>query len=373
MKAIRQAVTTESLFKTLSKWMAGGSAVGGHTLSVLSAFASAGAVEALEPFIDVFLSKDNQLEAIVGLDLGGTDKHALRRLHSLTAAYHGQAKVWVWDAPQRGSIFHPKLYLLRKSRKVSAVIGSANLTLGGLGSNLESIVALAEIAADSEDARELVSIWETFSQPSPPLKRSFLRELTAELLAELATRLPDKSREEQDSGGPSRGDLWKSLSTVVLPATGKPRTRQPMPPGIRSYLVMDILDETRSTQVQPPAEVMERFFGVPSGADAAIEVSIVTSEGISQPIARHIVKSSYMRRIEIPQIRDLARPCGIVVIRLPKSKNRFAYKLIPQSSKDYSTLDNLLKKKGTTARTRRHLIGVPSDAEWAQVSKLMEQ
>jgi hypothetical protein len=373
MKAIRQAVTTESLFGTLTSWMASGSASAGHSLSVLTAFASGGAIEALEPHIDMFLSRDNRLEAIVGLDLGGTDKHALRRLLSLASAYHGQVKVWLWDAPQRASIFHPKLYILRTSRTLSAVIGSANLTLGGLGSNLESQIIFSELAVNTADAKELLSIWDMFARPKPPLKPSFLRELTREVFAEICTRLPDESHEDAALDARGRRDLWKSLSAVRRAPSRKLRRRQAVPTTVRSYLAMDILDETRSTQVQPPADVIEEFFGVPTGADASIEVSIVTSEGMSQPIPRHIVKSRYMRRIEIPPIRELARPCGIVFVRLPSAERRFAYTVIPKTSGNYSAFDSLLSEQGTLARTRRYLIGSPGDSNWSVVSSMIMQ
>jgi hypothetical protein len=56
MKQVRQAVTEESLFLELQRWCRDGAGKKRNTLQVMSAFASGPAVEALEPFFDVFLS-----------------------------------------------------------------------------------------------------------------------------------------------------------------------------------------------------------------------------------------------------------------------------------------------------------------------------
>lgn len=371
MRAIRQATTPESLFTVLQGWCRGGAAEHDHVIRVLSAFVSGGAVEVLEPLVDVFLSGGNRIEIIAGIDLGGTDKVALRRLHSLQRAYHGQVRVSVWDAPQTGSIFHPKLYVHECPRLLSAVVGSANLTLAGLGANLESLFLIEDCPRSSQDAEEILSVWNTFANPLPPLKPSFCRPLTSDTIDELISRIPARSGEDEQSSGVGRRQLWNSLSLIHVPASGRVRRRRPLPTSLSSYLVMDILDETRLTQVQPPAPVIERFFGVAPGEDATLRLSIITSEGLSQPIERMIVRSNYMRRIEVPQIRELERPCGIVFVRLPGAGRQFAYCVVARGTDAYARLDRLLRRTGEHSRERRFLIGRRNDGNWREVEPLL--
>jgi HKD family nuclease len=46
--------------------------------------------------------------------------------------------VYTVDTGSRAVIFHPKLYLVRGEKVARLVIGSANLTLGGLNNNVEA-------------------------------------------------------------------------------------------------------------------------------------------------------------------------------------------------------------------------------------------
>ena len=48
------------------------------------------------------------------------------------------AKVWAVDTATRRRVYHPKLYLSQSAKRALAVIGSANLTAGGLGVNIEA-------------------------------------------------------------------------------------------------------------------------------------------------------------------------------------------------------------------------------------------
>jgi HKD family nuclease len=140
IRHVKQAITQDSLFRVLSDWCVAGAGEVTWELRMLSAFVSGGGVRALEPLLDMFLADGNRVEVIFGIDRSGTDRDAIRRLYALSTAYPGQALINVFQAPARSSIFHPKLYLLRKPKAFSGVIGSSNWTLSGLGANLESLL-----------------------------------------------------------------------------------------------------------------------------------------------------------------------------------------------------------------------------------------
>jgi len=345
----------------------------------MSAFASRGGVGAVAPLLDVFLAQGNTLEVIVGVDRNGTDRGALRHLHALLHAYPAQCKVSVFTAPARGSIFHPKLYIYNGPKHLSAVIGSANLTGGGLGSNFESLIYYSACPRRSPPARHVEEIWSMFAKPTPPLRSKFLRPLDKHYLRTLLARLPENSRQEEKSETATFRELWRPLSSVHLPRSTAPKPRKTVPPNVsaRNYLVTDVLRETRSTQMQVPIRVVEGFFGVGKREPLDLTLSIITNTGLSQPIHRPLVLSQgyrgerLMRRIEMPQIRRLQRPLAVVFVRLP-GRDRFAFRLLPQRSPGYRRAAKLLARAGHQGRARRRfLFGRSNDTHWGKIKGLL--
>src|SRR5207253_1520217 len=134
-RIIRQSVTTDSLFRVIAGWCRSGAGKRDYRLRLLSAFASGAGVGAIVPLFDVFLADGNSVDVIIGIDRNGTDKRALQHLNALVRAYPSQCRVSIFNAPARDCIFHPKLYVLDSPKFREFVIGSGNLTGGGLGSN----------------------------------------------------------------------------------------------------------------------------------------------------------------------------------------------------------------------------------------------
>jgi HKD family nuclease len=370
MRQIRQAVSEDCVFRVLSGWCTENASLSGCTIKILSAFVSAGAVEVFEPFFDRFLSSSNRIEMIVGLDLNGTDTNALRRLLSLSNAYHSQVDVRVWTAAQKSSLFHPKLYICTTADSMSAIVGSANFTRSGICNNLESVFAIENVPLNCNSAQTLNATWDMFSNPTKPLKREFLKRLDFALYRELSKVLYSESMEDSNSRSPSRQSLWKIASALPSNSGFKPVSRSKLRLQSTDYMLMDILNETRSTQVQPTAHIMERFFRVSGVDEAELSLQIVTSEGLSIPIQRHVVTSRYMRRIEIPQIRDLPRPCGSFWLKLNGS-NKYAYRIITRSESHFQIFDKVLRERNQGTGERRYYLGRTGDEVWQTVSQFI--
>ena len=60
-------------------------------------------------------------------------------------------KLYTVDTGSRNVIFHPKLYLVRGTTAARFVIGSANLTLGGLNNNIEASLVIDFDLAETDD------------------------------------------------------------------------------------------------------------------------------------------------------------------------------------------------------------------------------
>lgn len=65
------------------------------------------------------------------------------------------ASIYAVDTGSRTTIFHPKIYLARKNKSATAIIGSANLTFGGLNNNIEAS-SILELDLANEDDNEFV-------------------------------------------------------------------------------------------------------------------------------------------------------------------------------------------------------------------------
>lgn len=379
IKSIKQAVSSDSLFNILAEWCKKGAGKTSHSLKILTAFASGLGVRAISPFLDVFLADGNSVQVIFGIDRKGTDRDAVRCFSSLQRAYPKQVDIWVFQAPNPSSIFHPKLYVYQTNSDVNFIIGSANLTSGGLASNLESLLLYEGIDRKSRLAREVLSIWQTYARPSAPLSPTFLRQVTGPYAERLLKSLPRRTHQEFRSGRRKIQALWRPISRLPLPKSVRflPRERLTLKRLGRDYLLMDVLRETRKTQMQIPLDVVERFFGIPRGSPAAVNVSIWTREGLTQPIHRPLVMSRgvgmtrLMRRLEMPQIKGLERPLAVLFLRLP-GKRKFAHCLLPRDTGAFRSADQILGQHGQQDHAvRRFIIGQRGDRLWKRVSLLL--
>jgi HKD family nuclease len=377
-RIIKQAITEDSLFRVVTDWFLHGAGRRGNSIKILSAFVSGKGVEAITPFVDVFLADGNDFQLIFGIDRGGTDRAAIRRLFALQNAHVEQFSASYFNAQARGSIFHPKLYIHEYGNRIDCVIGSSNLTYGGLGSNLESLILFENLSRTSQLARQVLEIWSSFESPDAPLPANSLMALTTDTVATLQTELPERTQRDKSSGNRDVRDLWEPLSRIPLPRSGVtigsnrrvPRRR------LGQYLIMDVLQETRETQMQIPLPIIEGFFGIGRDQEATIRVSIITDDGLTQPIERSIVISGLeynrlMRRLEMPQIRRLTRPLAVVFIKLPGQLN-FAYYLIRQELPQYEIINRILEEDGQQGNaTRRYYVGRRNDQNWTIIGELL--
>jgi len=379
MLSIRQAITTESLFSELQKWFRNGAGRRRDRLWVMSAFASGAALKALEPFVDIFLADGNSIEVIVGVDMNGTDKDAISRLLVLQQSFPTQFSCHVFQAPSRAAIFHPKLYLYVAASKISAITGSANLTLGGLGNNFESLFLHRNLPIHSRDAKTLIETWNRFGRPTRPLKRSFLRKLTPSYARALIQKLPTVSSVESISRNTAVKAVWQPISKIKLPRSNNriQRQRPVSRVAVRSFLLIDVLTETRKTQMQLPLNVVETFFGLRRDQRGSIQLSYIRDGEIAQPIERNIVISSgderqrLMRRLEMPPIAGYRRPLVAVFFRL--SNRHFSVALLPQNTAGYRDADRMLGHYGQQPdyAVRRYYIGLAGDTLLRRLKSLV--
>ena len=110
------------------------------------AFANEAGITLLE---DWLCNLNDCTRVIIGIRNGITSAQALR------SCLNTDCELYVVDTGTRSIIFHPKVYFARNATEARLVIGSANLTYGGLVSNIEASILLT-FHLDNADHRQMV-------------------------------------------------------------------------------------------------------------------------------------------------------------------------------------------------------------------------
>lgn len=127
-------------------------------VQIAVAFARYSGLRLIEPAIDKCLHGGGEIEFVVGLDFRTTDAEALRALQAREEA-GSRVRLYCYSEPgETSGTYHPKLYLFEKEAGITGIIGSSNLTEGGLRSNVEVNVAL-DFDTESEEASALRGIY----------------------------------------------------------------------------------------------------------------------------------------------------------------------------------------------------------------------
>src|SRR5271157_2244771 len=101
---------------------------------IATAMVSTAGVSRLYKSIERCMAKGGTGQILIGIDLP-SDPNAIETLLHIATEYSGQLEL-KYFRPLRNRIFHPKLFLFkRRTGKASAIIGSSNLTQGGLVEN----------------------------------------------------------------------------------------------------------------------------------------------------------------------------------------------------------------------------------------------
>ncbi len=108
-------------------------------LSIVTAWAKRSGLNRVADRLSAFRSHGGRVEIILGVSEGGATKEGLQLAIDLSD------EAFVFHDPAR--TFHPKVYLATGATRREALVGSSNLTAGGLGWNYEASLWATEDAA----------------------------------------------------------------------------------------------------------------------------------------------------------------------------------------------------------------------------------
>jgi hypothetical protein len=164
---------------------------------VAVAFVKASGVRHIVMELRSFIERGGIAKFIIGIDHRGTSSEGLRMLLDCVG---DEGEIWVTHN-ENPSTFHPKLYLFENRDKATVLVGSGNLTEGGLYTNYEGGIVLDLDLRNPQEKKLHVSVCEAIREWSSPengiskrLDEDFLDELIRRNLAvdEVRTREVDE-------------------------------------------------------------------------------------------------------------------------------------------------------------------------------------
>jgi len=164
--------------------------------------------------VEAFRNRGGHVEAIVGVDEAGATTEGLRlalELFSVVRVFH--------DPGAR--TFHPKIYAVQGAEHAVAVVGSGNLTRGGLYTNYEGSIVADLNLNDAEDAEFLAGIrayYDALTQ-LPDVCRTLDEQLIEELIADpslVVVSEQQANRRRRLSRGQGRSPLFGGTAVPDL-------------------------------------------------------------------------------------------------------------------------------------------------------------
>lgn len=202
-------------------------------------------------------------------------RNDITSIQGLTSLLSLAGNLFVVDTGSRNVLFHPKLYFVKGADRAKLVIGSANLTLGGLNNNIEAGMLIDFDLADANDRSSVEKIEEQFASLANDYPENIIRVAAkAELDVMLANgRITDESIAAPPKPGTSSGSGTGNGSSDPIP-----RIKLKVPP-LRAKL-KKAKAAAKATVAKPAkkaaaAPVAPPVSGVPVATAAGVQFELV--------------------------------------------------------------------------------------------------
>jgi len=257
-------------------------------IKIAVAFLSMRGINLIYNSIDSAMRKGASLEFLAGLDMQATEPAALRFLHNLSKN-NNKLSLYCYASLEPSSIYHPKIYLLKNSdgTKVISVIGSSNLTEGGLKKNIEvNLVIEDDINQDI-----ILDSYNTYNRLKFHPKRVIPDDEFLNLYAVLCTS--EKKEKIENKKNQNRQKLFKSFEE-------KTKTLQHPKPALKDLigwakLVFEYLpdNEFSTSQIYKHEQEFSNIYPENKNIRAKIRQQLQVLRDIG--IIKHIGKSHWIK------------------------------------------------------------------------------
>lgn len=215
-----------------------------QTLNIVVAFAKNSGVLRIKEALENFRNHGGEVNVYVGVDLGGTSYEALTNLLLLTDT------LTVVHA-EKGQTFHPKIYQFLGDEEGLIIVGSHNLTGGGLWTNFESSVHipttspgvdLTHVPLGLDGYFEQLALLEGVMMPIDVQDDVDKLLLNGYVLKEVSQKIREAKASKRDGAGER---LFGNGAPAKLPsiAGATKEDAQPVPPAASTPLSLPESDE----------------------------------------------------------------------------------------------------------------------------------
>jgi hypothetical protein len=145
-------------------------------------------------------SGNAEVRISVGVDVNGTSREGLTDL--LGATQPDQVFVYRNNGP---STFHPKVYVFKSAQRADVLVGSGNLTRGGIFTNYEASLAVSldlAVAEDTAFLQTVEAVLDTWSQAQAGTCYPLTAELIEQLVAQGLVRTEAEMQAAQQAVAP---------------------------------------------------------------------------------------------------------------------------------------------------------------------------
>lgn len=178
---ISQPWSQLALGDVLTRALRGESGVFDH-FDAAVAFVKRSGVQYVSEAIQDFVRRGGYVRLAIGIDQGGTSAEGLSDLIEIVG---DRGQIWIVHDSDRYVTFHPKLYLFRGTDRALLIVGSGNLTQGGLYTNDEAIVLCSldlSIPAHSLVVEQALAALAQWCDPQSRTVHALSRELLLTLI-----------------------------------------------------------------------------------------------------------------------------------------------------------------------------------------------
>lgn len=290
--------------------------------------------------LENFLAGGGKFEAIYGAGNGVTTPDALQYGLLLNSQFPGKTFAGFIEDEYANAIYHPKFYEFLYSDHGVALIGSANLTGGGLARNGELTVELSFKQTDAI-GKQLQSFWKAAKGVSKKVTVSEIRRLA---------KTPGAGRERRDEvGGAKSGKPFLKTDAKLAPKpifekvlnlpAKKAAQKSNILAGMDSltdqprHLYLQIFERETGghkgepgAMVQLPVATLGAYFGM-----TGTEGRELTFEFPSEQIRSNVIhNSNHTHQVRLSPIFSVKRPAIIHFERI--DEDRYRARFVPASS-----------------------------------------
>lgn len=177
-------------------------------LSIVTAWAKRSGLGRAADRLASFRARGGTVETIIGVSEGGATKEGLQLAMDLSD------EVFVFHDP--GRTFHPKVYLAWGTSRRELLVGSSNMTAGGLGWNHEASLWMSEddtaISKPFSDAQQ----WITDLRVQPMSCKKLDAKLLSDLLSSTDIRIGSESASRRANARSSTPEDSDSIATGTV-------------------------------------------------------------------------------------------------------------------------------------------------------------